>query len=196
MANTTKLSKNYRVSDYKNLIKKLDAAQPLNDGEFKAEIAKFFVERFAERYITPINAAGKKKKHGFCTMAVSCLMIEALESFWNGWRDTNERNKGKLAFCQFFQRTPALSDFWGMVPEFYKHVRCGILHQAETTGGWTINRNGSLFDKNRLSIDATKFHRVIEASLLAHAMLLKTEDRNSERWEKFRKKMEYVCDNC
>src|SRR5438105_10967771 len=103
MPKTTQLSKNYKVAQYENL----EAARPPN----RAEIAKFFVERFTERYITPINAAGKKHKHGFCTMAVSCLMIEALESFWCGWRDTN--NRSALAFCQFFQRTPAFSAFLG-----------------------------------------------------------------------------------
>jgi hypothetical protein len=193
MADTTKLSKNYKVSDYKDLIKKLDAAQPPNDGEFKAEIAKFFVERFTERYITPINAAGLGK-HGFCTMAVSCLMIEALESFWNGWPDTDKEGRsGRNAFRQFFQRTPALSVFLGT--DFYKNVRCGILHQAETTGGWTVNRRGRLLDG--LSIDASKFHKAVEASLRDYAKLLEAEDhRNSERWTFFKKKMKHVCDNC
>jgi hypothetical protein len=196
MANTTKLSSTYTVSRYKELIDRLDAAPPQGDAEIKAEIVAFFVERFTERYITPINAAHKKKKHGFCTMAVSCLMIEALECFWSGWRDTNETGKGKLAFRQFFQRIPALSAFRDVGPQFYKNVRCGILHQAETTGGWTVVRYGPLFDTRRLRINATTFHRVVEESLLSHARSLKTADRNSERWINFKTKMGYVCGNC
>ncbi|MGD0412998.1 MAG: hypothetical protein ABSC18_15005, partial [Verrucomicrobiota bacterium] len=77
MPDTTLLSKNYTVGRYR----KLETTRPPDKGE----IAKFFVERFTERYITPINAAGCRCKNGFCTMAVSCLMIEALESFWCGW---------------------------------------------------------------------------------------------------------------
>jgi len=48
----------------------LEASSPPN----KDEIAKFFVERFTKRYITPVNSAPRTKKHGFCTMAVSCLV--------------------------------------------------------------------------------------------------------------------------
>jgi hypothetical protein len=185
MPDTTQLSKNYTVAKYR----KLEAAQ-----RPKKEIAKFFVERFTERYITPINAAGRKHKHGFCTMAVSCLMIEALESFWCGWPDTKHRSA--LAFCQFFQRTPAFSAFLGFVPQFYENVRCGILHQAETTGGWHIQREGDLFETKSLTINATKFHRVVKGSLSAHAKLLISSAWDSERWRNFRKKMEQVCKNC
>jgi len=186
MPDTTQLSKNYSVAQYK----KLEAAQPPN----KAEIAKFFGERFTERYITPINAAGRPHKHGFCTMAVSCLMIEALESFWCGWPDTEHRSQ--LAFCQFFQRTPALSAFFGFVPQFYKNVRCGILHQAETTGGWHIERQGELFEPKMLTINATKFHAEVGESLSAHARLLISSDWDSELWTNFRNKMKQVCKNC
>jgi hypothetical protein len=180
--------KNYTLRQYLDF----EAAKPPN----KIEIAKFFKERFTERYVTPINSVTDPttQKHGFCTMAVSCLMIEALESFWRGWPDT--RNKSELAFCEFFQRTPSLSVFQGFVPEFFKNVRCGILHQGETTGGWLINRLGPLFESNSLSIDATKFHAVIEDSLKAHADLLATEDWNSDRWINFRRKMKQVCKNC
>jgi hypothetical protein len=187
MANTTHLSANYTVEQYK----KLEAAQN------KGEIAKFFVERFTERYITPINLARKKQKHGFCTMAVSCLMIEALESFWCGWPHTKDRSA--LAFCQFFSRCPRFHAFLGHAPDFYRHVRCGILHQAETTGGWTIHRGkGSpmLFDPNGPAIDATKFHKAVSEEITDHANLLKSEDWNSERWRNFRKKMAAVCKNC
>jgi hypothetical protein len=68
-------------------------------------------------------------------MAVSCLMIEALECFRQGWIDTKERGKGAQAFRLFFDTAEPLKEFRGYAPAFYTHVRCGILHQAETTGG-------------------------------------------------------------
>ncbi len=189
MPQSTHLSSNYTVAQYE----KLETAQPPN----KAEIAKFFVERFTERYITPINSAGPKQKHGFCTMAVSCLMVEALQSFWCGWPHTKDR-KSKLAFCQFFSRCPRFHSLLGHEPDFYKHVRCGILHQAETTGGWTISRHKGalLFDPSGPAINATKFHEALSFELTDYANLLKSEDWNSVRWQKFRDKMRAICKNC
>ncbi|RKX52190.1 MAG: hypothetical protein DRP30_06595 [Thermotoga sp.] len=60
----------------------------------KNGIAKFIKERFTERYISPVKDG--KQKSGFAIMALSCLMIEALESFRDRWKST--RNKSKKAF--------------------------------------------------------------------------------------------------
>ena len=182
----TPLSTNYSIEKYK----KLETAQN------KAEIANFFVERFTERYISPINSTASTQKSGFCTMAVSCLLIEALESFWSGWPDTD--HKGPLPFCQFFSRCQRFHSLIGYAPAFYKHVRCGILHQAETTGGWTIDRHRDtpLFDPTGPRVNATKFHKALSLEIIDHANLLKVKDWNSGHWLKFRKKMKAVCKNC
>jgi hypothetical protein len=192
MPAATKLSSTVTVSQYQSVLAELEAAVPPHDVEFKRRIAKFFVERFRERYISPINAAHKETKHGFCTMAVSCLMIEALESFWRGWPDT--KNKRSEPFLRFFERTAALSAFVEKTEAFYKHVRCGILHQGETTDGWTIHRNGPLLKGK--SINATELHKVVACSLKEHAAFLKIEDQTSERWRNFKTKMKHVCENC
>ncbi len=123
-------------------------------------IAEFFVERFFERYVIPIESTPRTAKHGFTIMAVSCLLIETLESFWCGWPTTERQSK--LAFCQFFSRTRRFHALLGRVPDFYKHVRCGILHQAETTGGWTVLRMGDLFAPSGPTLNATKFHRELQ----------------------------------
>jgi hypothetical protein len=199
--NETELSSNWTVEKYKNAIIQLAATQPPNDNDIKNDIATFVVERFTERYITPINVAVKDQKHGFCTMAISCLMIETLQCFWVGWPDTNKPRSGKEAFVNFISRTPELAVFNTFAIDFYTNVRCGILHQGETKGGWKINRggtrnNGQLFVTENLSIDATWFHKIIEASLAKYAHLLRIEDKGSERWINFRAKMQYVCSNC
>ncbi len=189
MPKNTSLSSNYTVEAYE----KLEREQPPN----KAKIVEFFIERFTERYLTPIKSAPKGQKNGFCTMAISCLMIEALESFWCGWPETS--GKSALAFCQFFSRSPRFHSLLGFGPEFYKHVRCGILHQAETTGGWTVHRGKDgplLFDPNGPSINATKFHDALAFEVAHYANLLEKSDWNSERWQKFRKKMAAICKNC
>lgn len=127
-------------------------------------------------------------------MAVSCLLIETLESFWNGWPTTDRRSA--LAFCQFFARARRFHAFLGHVPDFYRHVRCGILHQAETTGGWTIQRRGELFGPSGPTINATKFHRELQKEISGFANILRTEPWDSVRWRNFRKKMSAICGNC
>ena len=56
-------------------------------------------ERFTERYLRPV-AGNSECKHGFTMMAVSCLMIESLESFRRGCPNTIRRSEA--AFESFF----------------------------------------------------------------------------------------------
>lgn len=157
------------------------------------EIANFIRERFDERYIKPMRVK-KSQKNGFTIMAVSCLMIETLESFFQGW--VNTRNKSQLAFCNFFDRNTDFDFIRGYSQEFYKHVRCGILHQAETTGGWHIRRDGDIFDKETKTINSKKFHDRIENVLIQYCKDLEVKDWNSDLLKNFRKKMKSICDNC
>lgn len=92
MIEDTKLSSSVTIVQYRELKARKD----------RKEIAKFVQDRFSERYIKPLHGSSKNGKHGFCTMAIGCLMIEALESFWQGWSDT--KRKSRKAFHHFFVR--------------------------------------------------------------------------------------------
>lgn len=159
----------------------------------KIKIVEFVKSRFSERYITPLRC-DPNLKHGFCTMAICCLMIETLESFWRGW--DNSRNQSELAFCSFFDRNHNLSAFDGYVTDFYKNVRCGILHQAETLNGWRIRRDGFLFDTQTKTINATLFHNEMENCLNYYCSELGQRDWESTVWKNFRKKMKAIISHC
>jgi len=165
----------------------------------RSAIADFIMERFTERYITPLRG-DPTIKHGFCTMAISCVMIEALESFWQGWPDT--RGRSREAFHSFFQRCSRQGLKLGKFAEdplandFYQGVRCGILHQAETTNGWRIRREGPLYNPDIKTINATKFHDELEKALQVYCDTLKRSDWDSEVWQNLRRKMEAVIENC
>lgn len=177
----SKLSSSVTVSQYRKLEKEQN----------QSEIIAFIRERFTERYISPLKS---EPKHGFCTMAVCCLMIEALESFWRGWPNSN--GKSELAFCSFFSRSDELKEFRAHSQEFYKHIRCGILHQAETTGGWHILRKGVLFDSGTKTINATRFHSRLEKSLKAYCDALDKAAWDDDIWKNLRRKMDAICKNC
>lgn len=177
---STKLSKSCTVARY----------LCLQDAQDRNAIANFLVERFTERYLDPVQAP-PAKKNGFTIMAVSCLMVESLESFRRGWKDTHR--KSEQAFSSFFSHWPQFADFHPVSADFYRHVRCGILHQAETTGGWRIVRTGPI--RNNTIINATKFSASLRQVVDEYAYSLRTESWESETWRAFRKKMDAVCHN-
>ena len=182
MPNNTQLSKSTTVDTYKDL----------EASEDRDAIAAFLKERFTERYITPILSAGEKQ-HGFCIMAVCCLMIEALESFYQGLPDT--KGMREAPFIKFFERNSELFGFQDSKVNFYANIRCGILHQAETKGGWRIWNVGPLLDAKKKTINAKEFLRVVQLALTSYCDSLRTSDWDSKLWQDFKSKMAAVCAN-
>ncbi len=179
MAEDTKLSSSVTVRRYHDLEKAAD----------RPALARFVVERFDERYFRPVEDS--PSKHGFTSMAVACLAIETLESFYQGRPDT--KNESKQMFRDFFERETPLRVFGGGGDWFYKDIRCGLLHQAEARGGWRIRRSGALFDQAARTINATAFLREVRRAVGVYARHLEQED---ESWTLFRDKMKAVCANC
>tara|TARA_R110000868_G_scaffold8606_9_gene44331 strand:+ start:2126 stop:2452 length:327 start_codon:yes stop_codon:yes gene_type:complete len=101
------------------------------DVESKDSLITFIEHRFKKSYLIHLDEI----KSGFLKMAISCLMIETLESFKQGLKDTN--GKGRKMFKDFFD-TEAINfpGFKDISLDFYSSIRCGILHQAETTNAW------------------------------------------------------------
>lgn len=184
MGKDVELAKNFRISDYKKAEREKD----------RKKLSSFVRQRFSERYVEPLKAVPLKKKNGFAVMAACCLLIEALEAFRQGWEDT--KNKSRQAFCFFIDANPELGALRGNAQAFYQHVRCGILHQGETTGGWLIRRKGPLFDPAKLAINATKFLLAMEKCLNRYFESLRKAGWDADVWNKFRKKMKAVVVNC
>ncbi|HEX2854300.1 MAG TPA: hypothetical protein VHO24_13775 [Opitutaceae bacterium] len=157
-------------------------------------IADFIRERLTERFIDPVESTPREQKHGFTTMALSCLLVETLESFWHGWPDS--KGKSQEAFEKFLNRAGPFREFAPHAKKFFYGVRCGLLHQGETTRGWRVVRNGPLFAEKTLTINATVFHRRLGHEINAYAEMLRTLDWEAKRWKKFRDKMDAICRNC
>jgi hypothetical protein len=126
-------------------------------------------------------------------------MIEALESFRRGCLDTSKRGQGEHAFCSFFDAHEQFAPFRGHAREFYKGVRCGILHQAETSLGWRIRRDTRELLEQAAgirTINATKFVRALDNALVSYCEELKAAAWSDEIWVNLRCKMKAVCSNC
>ena len=179
---------NYKVTEYDD-----DCNQ-----ENVERLADFIYGRFYERYLQPFEKMNLDIKNGFSIMAIACLMIETLENFWRGSKET-PRGRGNEYFESFFSRCSHsnnyLSVFQGL--KFYKYIRCGILHQAETKGGWKVRRDGPLLKEETKTINATKFLGQLNEYLKWYREELKKRDfKTDEIWKNFRKKMKAIKKNC
>jgi hypothetical protein len=183
--------------DEKRHVTKKDCVDWLGEGnEGRYKLAEFFRQRMRERYIDLVLKLDKDEKNGFSVMAVSCLLIEAFETFRQGWSSTEKKSRSPLAFCYFFDREKAFHVFKEYAQDFYKHVRCGILHQGETTGGWTVRREGILFDPKCLRVNATEFHILLADAIDDYRKQLRDEPISSDVWQKFKTKMSKTIKNC
>lgn len=163
------------------------------DNGAKNNLVKLIHHRFYNRYIKHLH----KLDSGFLKMAVSCLTIETLESFRQGKKDTKGKGVGQKMFEDFFEIEQKLfPGFKDIAADFYSSIRCGILHQAETTNAWRILRKDDLLDKKNKTINATKFVKALEKALDNYVDSLKTSGFTTTIWKNALFKIEDVCENC
>lgn len=174
------------VRDYSNL----------HAAKGRAKIANMISLRFTERYLEP--ALDNRKRHGFSILAIGCLMVETLESFRNGWSSTSKRGRSEAAFCSFFQAHDEFKDLRPVAHDFYHAVRCGILHQAETTDGWRVHRRLGLFVESGgvRWVSACEFAEGLKSVLARYCDDLTQAEWNDPLWQKARKKLQAICRNC
>ncbi len=160
----------------------------------RAGIARLIHNRFSERYLDPVLKSSKP--HGFSMLAVGCLMVEALESFRNGWVTTKVSGEG--AFCWFFHAHDEFKELRPVAHEFYRAVRCGILHQAETTDNWRVNRGSPLFHEEHglRRVSASEFLKRLRCVLDRYCADLVVAEWGSQDWVKTRRKLQAICRNC
>lgn len=124
---------------------------------WKGAYRDFFVERLKRRYLDPIAVLrenGTLIGEGFSIMAIQCTLIEFLEATRLGKtyrRPTKAQPLGQYEYCAsgdvfadfLFKREPFSKTFNEETAEdFYLNVRCGLLHEARTRGGWRIWADG------------------------------------------------------
>lgn len=178
------LTKNVTVGELKVWIN-------LKDDESKQKIIDLIYHRFQNRYIKHV----KKINSGFLKMAISCLMIETLESFKLGKNDTN--GKGNKIFKSFFEsEEDNFPGFKELHYDFYSNIRCGILHQAETKNAWRILLKDELLNSDEKAINARLFVESLEKSFEKYIANLQSKDWEDKLWQHAIKKLKNICDNC
>lgn len=166
------------------------------DDEGKIKIADFIGHRLEGRYIIPQLNVSLKYRSGFSMMASASLLIEAMQAFHEGADKTPDR-QGHAYFGDFFARESRLFPTFEARPgEFYKHVRCGILHQAEVTAGYRIVREGPLFDASKRQYNAKLFLETLQQCIQHYVESLKSRSFADPLWKCAINKLEFICLNC
>ncbi|MDR1349050.1 MAG: hypothetical protein LBJ63_11620 [Prevotellaceae bacterium] len=169
----------------------------------KEKLAEFVCQRLYARYLKPFKYNNDEYKNGFAIMANCCLLIETLQSFKEGLGDS--KGQSECLFKIFFKDDKIFKEHKEFQKiDFYHNIRCGILHQGETKGGWKIERGSvsesecvDLINLPNHTIDSEKFADELKKSLEAYSEELKTsDDWYNELWENFRCKMRFIISHC
>lgn len=117
----------------------------------------YFIARLTDRYLNPIKSIkqeGGYTGEGFSIMTIICSLIEFLETTYQGKNYRFRRNSdpplgqfeysfsGQIFIDFLTTRSPFNTQFDAPTSQdFYKNIRCGLLHEARTNGNWTIRGN-------------------------------------------------------
>ena len=188
-------NKKVTAGDLENWLDKIEKKEtPKEEKEsLKQQVAEFVYNRLYERYIEPflilseinydenwkkkvekelnISEAGASNfnlKLGFSIMSNMCLLMETIQSFRDGIRDSHGQESdmfkkfiekyGETHFALARDEKIKLANTTkGDIYSFYQNIRNGILHQGETKKGWRINNGDKAIDVAKKLIDAKLF---------------------------------------
>lgn len=179
---------------------KLELTNPIsNDWERAIDI---FSKRLTERYLEPADRLVEiekdlqptQKKYGFTVLAIDCMLIETLQSFYEGETDTN--GKSKKMFVNFLTGRDSFKTYFtttDLAERFYYNYRCGILHQSETQVGAKVWAVGELLMQHGtdLTVNRVAFHEGLKKEFEKYIETLKNPSNSNER-ANFEKKMNFI----
>nr|WP_315155616.1 hypothetical protein [uncultured Flavobacterium sp.] len=141
------------------------------------------------------NVFNEEYKNGFLMMSSCALLIETFAAFLEGHNETPRGNIN--SYTKVFEKAEEWDNDLKLFKNshIYKHIRCGLLHQAETTGKYKITRRkdvGILEDK---TINAQKFFDALKELLQKYKEHLATADWNCTEWHACRSKIGHIVNN-
>lgn len=177
-----------------------------NPGLWNKAFDDFLMGRLKTRYLDPIETLQicfDSKGEGFSIVTIQCAVIEFLAALRLGKNyryisKADQKNKircGKYEyshsqniFVDFLKREEPFKSLFkgpGDARSFYTNVRCGLLHEAGTKGGWNIlATSGDVIDRipkdvviglTGKTVFRDELQAGIEAYLIEYGLLLKGE---------------------
>ena len=190
------ISPEYRKSHWQQALARNDWERMVN----------IFGDRMESRFLRPIRLIANDchigEFSGFSILALDCLIVETLNQFYSGLNETE--GKHETAFSKFFKNSDFFKDHFSEEKAliFYRHFRCGILHQAQTKKKSLVRVDQDTMiqsvekDVSRgLIVDRVLFHNALEQEVSSYMeKLRKGGDENRELRANFVKKMNIICD--
>ena len=117
-----------------------------------------FAERIERRYLSPLEniiERGQRSGEGFAVMSLLCLLLEHFATWRYGlifaFIENDEQiypyeyNRSIGIFKDFLAQESPFKDYFtrSKAYEFYKNVRCGLLHEARTKEDWIVRHNSN-----------------------------------------------------
>lgn len=172
-----KISKSYSCKYWNYLCKQLE--EDFDNPKLWEKAYELFKDRIDSRYLDLIHMIEKRdnyKGEGFLIMTIYCSLIEFLETIYQGRvfkdRKKNELTKyeyghgeSKSIYVSFLTRNKIFNFSKELAIEFYKNVRCRLLHEAQTGINWKIRvDNDKLIteDNGNYILNRIKFQQKIE----------------------------------
>lgn len=124
------------------------------------------------------------------------MLIETFAAFLTGENET-PRGKSSNRFKKVFEYAESKNNDLKVFKSnnhFYERIRCGILHQGETKGKYTITRSGQSLLKDE-KIDAYLFHKSLKGLLKSYQNDLETKNWDNEMWDACRQKIRHIINN-
>jgi hypothetical protein len=151
---SVQFAKGFSSGDWTLLRSRIDGS---DDPQAWSEAWTVFDRRLEERYFPPIRAIKKLRANageGFSIVAITCMLIELLESTYQGRTYQPGDGKSELPGTRYSSSRQLFTDFLtrevGLrkkdARSFFSNVRCKLLHECRTAG-WRIRAKGPLLDR-------------------------------------------------
>ncbi|HET6218574.1 MAG TPA: hypothetical protein VFE27_16240 [Acidobacteriaceae bacterium] len=170
-----------------------------------AEMTTIFRDRLVGRFLGSIHLIANDEEigrfAGFSTLALDCLLIETLNQFYKGLDETPSPHVDE--FREFFLNSEHFRDHFSdeTAKIFYWHIRCGLLHQAQTKKKSFIRADDSAMItvttndvRDGIIVNRVKFHEAVERVIESYIKrLLDGGVANDALRTNFIVKMKLIC---
>lgn len=190
------IAKNVRITDYL----KLNLSNYTNDDWLIA--IDYLEKRLMDRFMEPADelirlestVTAIDKKYGFAVLALDCLLLETIQSFYDGITDST--GKSKSLFVKFLLNRNSFKNHFKEEDEavrFYKDFRCGILHQGQTSKETKVWAVGDLIWRTNgfVIVNRQLFHENIKIELNEYLGILRRKEDES-LLDNFKTKMNFI----
>jgi hypothetical protein len=173
-----------------------------------AEAVAVTRDRLESRFLEPTRAIVPMPLAGFAVLALDCMTIEGIQRMREG-RRKQLRQSGRLVTTFLRERDSFRRFFWSKdhVPDrestcpcpacdFYRNVRCGLMHDGETQEGWLVRFGEDELvtevDAHTRALDRNLFHEAVELECARHLAEL-MEPREDDLRKHLRVTLDAVC---